>query len=148
MFTLTSRRAVLLAIPAVFVVAGIATAGFFMRPVPDDLDLSMVRMSEDGLYRAELSPEVMPIAVGQMHAWEVTIQTADGAPMNQGAFAISGGMPQHGHGLPTTPQITKNFGEGRYAIEGVKFNMDGWWTFEIAIDGTAGADVVTFNLIL
>jgi hypothetical protein len=78
----------------------------------------------------------------------VTLQTADGAPLTKAAFAINGGMPQHGHGLPTTPQITKNLGDGRYLIEGVKFNMGGWWTFEIAIDGSAGADVVIFNLIL
>ena len=57
MLTLISRRAILLAIPAVLVVAGVATAGFFMSPVPDDLDLSMAKMSEGGLYHAELSPE-------------------------------------------------------------------------------------------
>ena len=146
--TLLSRRAILLSVPAVFVVAGVATAGFFMRPIPDDLDLSMARASKEGLYRAALSPEAMPIKVGQMHAWTVTLQTADGAPLTKAAFAINGGMPQHGHGLPTTPQITKNLGDGRYLIEGVKFNMGGWWTFEIAIDGSAGADVVIFNLIV
>ena len=143
-----SRRSILLAIPAVLVVAGVAAAGFLMRPVPADLDLSMIRMSENGLYLAELSPEIMPVTVGQMLAWEVTIQTADGTPLDTGDFAISGGMPQHGHGLPTTPQITQNLGEGHYVIEGVKFNMDGWWTFEIAIEGAAGTDAVTFNLIL
>lgn len=148
MLTLISRRAILLAIPAVLVVAGVATAGFFMSPVPDDLDLSMAKMSEGGLYHAELSPEAMPITVGQMHAWEVTIQTADGAPLDTGSFVIDGGMPQHGHGLPTTPQITQNLGDGHFVIEGVKFNMDGWWTFEIAIEGAAGADTVTFNLML
>ena len=148
MSTLVSRRAFLLAVPATFAVAGIAKAGFFMRPVPDDLDLSMARMSVGGLYRAELSPGVMPITVGQMHTWNVTIRTADGAPLNTGGFAISGGMPQHGHGLPTAPQVTQNLGEGRYLIEGVKFNMGGWWRFEIAIEGSAGADTVTFNLML
>ena len=146
--TFISRRAILLAIPAVFAVAGLAVAGLFMSPVPADLDLSMARMSEDGLYHAELSPEIIPVTVGQMLSWEVTIETADGAPLNTGDFVISGGMPQHGHGLPTTPQITQNLGNGRYVIEGVKFNMDGWWTFDISIDGSAGADVVTFNFIL
>lgn len=57
-------------------------------------------------------------------------------------------MPQHGHGLPTTPQVTKNLGNGRCLIEGVKFNMRGWWTFELAVDGEDGADVVTFNIVL
>ena len=57
-------------------------------------------------------------------------------------------MPQHGHGLPTTPQVTKNLGNGRYLIEGVKFNMRGWWIFELGVDGEDGADVVTFNIVL
>lgn len=148
MSTLLARRAILLSIPALFVGAGVAAAGLFMRPVPDDLDLSLTRTSERGLYRATLVPETMPITVGKMHAWKVTIQTADGKPLDKGGFTISGGMPQHGHGLPTAPQITKNLGGGRYQIEGVKFNMGGWWTFDIAIGGSAGADVVTFNLVL
>lgn len=146
--TLVSRRAILLSIPAVFAVSGVASAGFFMRPVPDNLDVSLTRTSEGGLYQAALSPETMPVGIGQMHTWSVMIQTTDGAPVTSAVFAIDGGMPQHGHGLPTAPQITKNLGEGRYQIEGVKFNMGGWWTFEIAIDGAAGADVVIFNLIL
>ena len=145
---LVSRRAILLSIPAVFVIAGVASAGFFMRPIPDELDLALTRASDAGLYRATLAPEAMPVTVGQMHVWTVTIQTADGAPLTKAGFAISGGMPQHGHGLPTAPQITKNLGEGSYLIEGVKFNMGGWWRFEIAINGSVGPDVVAFNLIL
>ena len=42
----------------------------------------------------------------------------------------------------------KNSGEGVYEIEGVRFNMGGWWEFTLAITGTAGADRVTFNLQL
>ncbi len=57
-------------------------------------------------------------------------------------------MPQHGHGLPTAPQVTKNLGDGRYRIEGVKFNMSGWWTFEVAVDSADGSDSVTFNIVL
>ena len=44
--------------------------------------------------------------------------------------------------------MTKNLGNGRYRIEGVKFNMRGWWTFELAVDGADGADIVTFNIVL
>ena len=86
--------------------------------------------------------------VGKMHSWTVTLQTTVGAPLTQADIAISGGMPQHGHGLPTAPQVTKNFGDGHYLIEGVKFNMRGWWTFEVTIDGVNGRDLVTFNLVL
>jgi hypothetical protein len=55
-------------------------------------------------------------------------------------------MPQHGHGLPTRPQVTKGTGAGVYQIEGVRFSMGGWWTFVLDIQGAAGTDRVTFNL--
>ena len=148
MSTPFSRRTILLAIPGAFVLVGTASAGLFSSPMPDDLDLSLTRLSNSGLYRVQLSPEAMPIKVRQMHVWTVTLQTAAGAPVTEASIAIDGGMPQHGHGLPTAPQVTKELGDGRYQIEGVKFNMRGWWTFELAVDGADGADVVTFNIIL
>jgi hypothetical protein len=57
-------------------------------------------------------------------------------------------MPQHGHGLPTRPRVTRNLGDGAYEIEGVRFNMGGWWEFKLAIAGPRGTDTVTFNLDL
>jgi hypothetical protein len=33
-------------------------------------------------------------------------------------------------------------------VDGMKFNMDGWWTLTVSIDGAAGADTATFNLVL
>ena len=35
-----------------------------------------------------------------------------------------------------------------YEIEGLRFNMGGWWELKLAIDAPAGADSVTFNLSL
>jgi hypothetical protein len=57
-------------------------------------------------------------------------------------------MPQHGHGLPTRPRVTHALGNGLYEIEGVRFNMGGWWEFRLAINAASGSDVVTFNLAL
>lgn len=148
MSTGISRRSILLSIPGAVVFASAAAAGLFTKALPDDLDLSMVRLSTGGLYRAELAPGATPIALREMQVWTVTLHTAAGAPVTQAAIAISGGMPQHGHGLPTAPQVTQNLGNGRYQIEGVKFNMRGWWTFELAVDAAGGADVVTFNIVL
>lgn len=148
MTTYLSRRTLLFAVPAVLALAGVATAGFMMTAVPDGLDLSMAKLSDAGLYHAELLPDAMPITVGQMHSWTVALQTAAGAPVTEAEIAISGGMPQHGHGLPTAPQVTKSLGKGRYVIEGVKFNMSGWWTFKLDVKGAAGSDAVTFNLVL
>ena len=55
-------------------------------------------------------------------------------------------MPQHGHGLPTEPAVTAELGDGRYRIEGVKFNMGGWWELQLRDRRPRGQDNVTFNL--
>lgn len=142
-----SRRAVLLGIPALFVSTAVA-AGLFSRLVPADLDLALVKPTAAGLYVAAIAPEADSVTVGPMHAWTVSLTDADGVPVDTAAIMIDGGMPQHGHGLPTAPAVTRSLGDGRFLVEGMKFNMPGWWEIDLAIDGPAGADTVTFNFVL
>jgi len=81
-----------------------------------------------------------------MQTIRVLIEDVAGRAMDGAAIAVDGGMPQHGHGLPTNPRVTGNLGGGIYEIEGVRFNMGGWWEFRLTIDGPSGIDTVTFNL--
>lgn len=74
------------------------------------------------------------------------IDAKTGLPVTDATLTIGGGMPQHGHGLPTRPRVTQNLGAGSYEISGLRFNMGGWWTFELTIITPAGTDTVTFNL--
>jgi hypothetical protein len=148
MLTLTSRRTLLFGISALVLAGGVVTAGAMMRAVPDNLDLALEKPTAAGLYTAAIAPQATPVTVGPMHAWTVTILNPSGAPVTDAKIAINGGMPQHGHGLPTAPRVTKDLGGGRYLVEGVKFNMRGWWTLDLAIEGPKGADTVTFNLVL
>ena len=78
----------------------------------------------------------------------VAITDAAGAPVDDATIQIDSGMPQHGHGLPTRPRVTRALGNGLYEIEGVRFNMGGWWEFKLAINTPSGSDIVTFNLAL
>lgn len=144
---LRSRRALLLGAPILLLAAGAAGAAWMMR-VPADLDLSREKATETGLYMAAVAPVEEPVTVGPMHAWVVTLEDRDGAPVDGAQIHVDGGMPQHGHGLPTSPAVTQELGEGRYLIEGMKFNMGGWWELDLGIEGPAGADGVTFNLVL
>ncbi|WP_423065364.1 FixH family protein [Devosia sp. CN2-171] len=119
-----------------------------MQPPPADLDLSLTRTTEQGLYVGTLEPGASPVPVGTMQSWTVVVTTADGQPLEHAELSIDGGMPQHGHGLPTEPQVTDELGGGRYRIEGMKFNMPGWWTITLEVSGAAGTDSATFNLTL
>jgi hypothetical protein len=68
--------------------------------------------------------------------------------VRQARIGVDGGMPQHGHGLPTKPRVTRELGDGRYLIEGMKFSMTGWWEIKLAVQGDRGADKVTFNTVV
>ena len=52
------------------------------------------------------------------------------------------------YGLPTKPEVTTDLGKGAHLIEGMKFNMPGWWTLTVSIEGPSGDDTATFNLVL
>ncbi len=105
------------------------------------------RTSAAGRYSAVLESEE-PLRPRRMHTVEVVIRDAAGAPVDDATIEIDGGMPQHGHGLPTRPRVTAHLGDGRYQIEGVRFNMGGWWELKLAIAKGSAADTVTFNLAL
>ena len=144
-----SRRRLLIIAPAAILLLGGATLGArMMQPPPTELDLSLQKGTDKGLYVATLASERAPIPVGAMHSWTVTVTTPDGAPAEGVSIGIDGGMPQHGHGLPTAPRVTADLGNGVHRIDGMKFSMAGWWTLTVAIDGPAGADQATFNLVL
>ncbi len=131
----------------VVVLGAIAWMMHSMRP-PADLDLAREKQTAKGLYGVTIAPEDPSFQRNTIHSWIVTVKAADGAPVEDARITVDGGMPQHGHGLPTAPQMTAALGEGRYRIEGVRFNMSGWWEFRLRIEAAAGADDVTFNLSL
>ena len=116
------------------------------RPAASEFGLGP-RASAAGRYVATLEP-ARPLRPRQMHTVLVVVRDADGRAIDEAQISIDGGMPQHGHGLPTRPRVTRNLGDGMYEIEGVRFNMGGWWEFKLAIAGSRGADTVTFNLAL
>lgn len=132
---------------ATFIVATCSAFTGCMTP-PSDLDLAREKASEAGLYRvAVMAPAPMP-AVNQLHAWKVRLSGTDGRPVKGAQFTVSGGMPQHGHGFPTKPRITRELEDGTYLLEGMKFSMTGWWDLKLGIQGDRGADQVTFNIVV
>lgn len=116
------------------------------RPAASEFGLGP-RSSANGVYVATLEParELKP---RQMQTVRVAVRDAHGTPVDGATLTIDGGMPQHGHGLPTRPRMTKCIAAGTYEIEGVRFNMGGWWEFKVTIASERGTDTVTFNLSL
>jgi hypothetical protein len=135
---------------ALLLVVAVAVGFMFWRMnyIPADLDIATTRLSNQGVYRVSYTPRRTPIAINQMHAWTIHVATADGRPVADAAIGVDGDMPQHGHGLPTQPQVTKQLGNGDYLVEGMKFQMGGWWVVDFTIDAAGQRDTVRFNMIL
>ncbi|CCV14448.1 FixH family protein [Mesorhizobium sp. STM 4661] len=111
-------------------------------------DISRSKKTANGLFVASFEPERGVIRQGELQSWLLTLKTVAGAPVEGAAIAVSGGMPQHNHGLPTSPQATDYLGDGRYRIDGLKFTMSGLWRLHFAISAAAGSDTVVFNVLL
>ena len=116
--------------------------------VPSDLDYSNTRVSENGLFRVSYVSSQDIVPVNQMHQWILHVETADGQPVENATIAVDGDMPEHGHGLPTRPQVTKYLGKGDYLVEGMKFQMGGWWVMDFTITANSHTDAVHFNMKL
>jgi len=119
-----------------------------MSYVPPSLDYALTRLSANGLYRVTYSSSDTPVPVNQLHSWKLHVETADGQPVDNAAITIFGDMPQHGHGMPTKPQVTQKLGNGDYLVEGMKFQMGGWWKIDFTINANGQSDQVSFNLML
>ena len=114
------------------------------RPAESEFGLGP-RASAARMYTATLVPAA-PLRPRTMQTVQVAVTDAAGQPVDGAQITVDGGMPQHGHGLPTRPRVTRRLGNGVYEIEGVRFNMRGWWEFTLSIAAAPGTDRVTFNL--
>jgi len=128
---------------------GAATPAMQMSSnAPADADFGTTRTSDGGLFQVTYTPALQPIAINELHQWTLHVETADGVPVDDAAIAVSGGMPEHNHGMPTEPAVTEALGNGDYRVEGMQFQMGGWWTITFVIDAAGQQDSVTFNLKL
>jgi hypothetical protein len=144
----SARARVFLVSAAVVAVSLLQGCMLFAKP-PADLDYSRTRTSEAGRYKATIKPEGDTIPKGKLQRWTLHLETANGAPVDACTITVDGGMPQHGHGLPTKPRVTRPLGNGDHLVEGMKFNMGGWWVVKFRVaSATAGADSVVFNVKL
>ena len=148
MTTTIQRRALLLT--CLLLAAGAVNAGnpfSGVKPPEAAAEYATARLSGQGGYRVSYRTEGA-VPVGRLHAWTLHVARADGTPVADAAIAVDGDMPQHLHGLPTRPRVTRNLGDGDYLLEGVKFQMGGWWVMDFDITAGGRTERVRFNLQL
>jgi hypothetical protein len=116
------------------------------EPPPTNLDISTSRSSDEGLFQVSWSSDPVNVPLNQIHTWTLHVETPDGQPVENASILVEGGMPQHGHGLPTNPQVTEYLGNGDYLVEGMRFQMTGFWEVKFVINSGEQSDSITFNL--
>ncbi|HEX2546004.1 MAG TPA: FixH family protein [Ramlibacter sp.] len=104
-------------------------------------------LSAQGSFRVSYRTEGA-VPIGRLHSWTLHVARADGTPVADARIAVDGDMPQHLHGLPTRPRVTRYLGDGDYLLEGVKFQMGGWWVMDFDITTGGRTERVRFHLQL
>ena len=96
----------------------------------------------------EIFSQLDPLAINTIHSWELVLHTVDGAPLIGAQMSVVGGMPDHDHGLPTSPVVSKEITPGRYLLEGMRFHMPGRWllTFDVISDQGSESATLEFRL--
>ena len=142
------RRALLLA--TLLLSTGAATAGnpfSGAKPPQAAAEYATERLTAQGGFRVSYRTDG-PVPIGRLHSWTLHVDRADGTPVTDATIAVDGDMPQHLHGLPTRPRVTRHLGNGDYLLEGVKFQMVGWWVMDFDITAGGRTERVRFNLQL
>ena len=125
-----------------------AGEGMHAQNKPQGLDTATTKPSDAGNFVLGWASESGRVPLNQIHSWVVTVIMADGTPVEDAIIVVDGGMPQHGHGLPTQPQVTQYLGNGQYLVEGLRFQMPGWWEVRFGVTSDNTTDSVTFNLVM
>jgi hypothetical protein len=115
---------------------------------PADVDISTVHTSAKKLFKVSYVSENMPIPIGKIITWTLKVETADGRAVKNAEITVNGDMPEHGHGLPTQPEVAKGVADGNYIVQGLKFSMPGWWVITFKVKAQDMDDTVTFNIIV
>lgn len=114
--------------------------------VADETDA--VWVSNAGHFVIRIANRPDPVTINRMQDWELEIRYADGTPVDDAEIAVSGGMPEHNHGLPTSPRVEEPLGDGRYRLAGLRFHMSGHWELRLTISAARHRDSVTIPVDL
>ncbi len=101
--------------------------------------------SKNGDFRIAITRSNQP-PVGQFTTWTLSVTDSQDKPVNQAKIRIGGGMPGHGHGLPTAPQVQSSGQSGQYILNGLKFSMHGQWEIKLFIESEQTQDFAVLEL--
>jgi hypothetical protein len=106
---------------------------------------ALAGVGDRGLFRFELTLTPDPPIVGQHFRVVTNVRDAvTGAPVPGAHFELSAAMPEHGHGMTTSPEHHEQ-GLGAYVSVGMKFHMAGGWFFSAEAEAAGVHDRITLR---
>mgnify|MGYP000453238656 CR=1 FL=1 len=104
------------------------------------------QISNNGSFNVTVLKDLEPEPLREFVEFKILVIDVNGKPISDADISLSGGMPAHGHGLPTKPIITA-IGNGEYLIEGLKFSMMGTWELNFEIKSKEVSDTAKFTIV-
>ena len=99
--------------------------------------------SVKGQLQSELQCVTAP-AVGDFQNCTLNLNSTQTLPSDL-TIAMDGGMPAHGHGLPTAPKVVATDKVGEYRIEGLKYSMTGEWLLGFMLQSKSMNDKIVYK---
>jgi hypothetical protein len=103
--------------------------------------------SHNGLYRASLMPPSDPAGRLGLTTWIVKVETAAGTPVGDATLALESWMPDDDRVAAVRPRAPRYVGDGRYHVEGLRFDRRGWWNVRLQVARPGATDSLAFNLV-
>lgn len=122
------------------------------QAVPDELNVSSFQVSQTrelfGHVEVEPGSEgPRAIPVNEIHQWRLVLSDLEGRPVQSAKIDIVGRMPGHAHGMATQPVVTGELAPGVYRVDGMKFQMHGWWVIDFNVERDGRKDTVRYNMV-
>ena len=99
--------------------------------------------SVKGQLQSELQCVTAP-TVGDFQNCSLKLKSTQALPSDL-TIAMEGGMPAHGHGLPTAPKVVATGKVGEYRIDGLKYSMTGEWLLGFMLQSKSLNDKIVYK---
>ena len=107
-----------------------------------------LQSTTDSGISVEIYSQLSPLEINRIHSWKLVIHDAAGNLLSGAELTLTGGMPDHDHGIPTLPQFTERADAGVYSLQGIRFHMPGKWQIVLSITNAGETERVLIDFQL